>query len=52
MKSETKESTEDSLVYIWQSLNRNQKQIVKFIAEYELKNVGLDEMHSKHYTFN
>jgi hypothetical protein len=39
-------------VYIWQSLNRNQKQIVKFIAEYELKNVGLDEMHSKHYTFN
>jgi hypothetical protein len=41
LKNESRESTEDSLIYVWQSLNKNQKQITKFIAQNELKNLGL-----------
>jgi len=30
-------------MYVWQSLNKNQKYIAKFIAANELKNLGLEE---------
>lgn len=32
LKNENRESAEESFLYIWQSLNKNQKQIAKFIA--------------------
>ncbi len=39
-------------MYVWQSLNKNQKQIVKFIAQNALRNIGLDETEANHFTFN
>jgi hypothetical protein len=39
-------------MYVWQSLNKNQKYIVKFIAGNEIKNIGVEENEATHYTFN
>ena len=39
-------------MYIWQSLNRNQKQIVKFIAQNAIENLNRDDSESNYYTFN
>ena len=39
-------------MYVWQSLNKNQKHITKFIAANELKNIGVQENETTHYTFN
>jgi hypothetical protein len=38
-------------MYVWLSLNKNQKQITKFIAANALKNLGVDENEATHYTF-
>ena len=42
-KNENRETAEDSLMFIWQSLNKNQKQIAQFIAQNALKNKDLEE---------
>jgi len=39
-------------MYIWQSLNKNQKQIAQFIASNALKNKDLEESETSYYTFN
>ena len=38
-------------MYIWQCINKNQKQIVQFIAEKELPNLNLEDQERTHYTF-
>lgn len=35
---------------MWQSLNKNQKQILRFIAERELSNLALSDHDVTHYT--
>lgn len=42
MDDEKKENSEESLKNIWQGLNANQKQILKFIAKNELDNLQRD----------
>lgn len=50
LKSEARETTEDSLLCVWQSLNKNQKQILRFIAERELSNLNVADQEATHYT--
>ena len=52
LKNENKENTEDSFMYIWQCLNKNQRLITQFIAERELENTKQDEQNRSHYTFS
>ena len=39
-------------MYVWQSLNKNQKHIVKFLAQNALKNIGLEDSENSHLTFS
>jgi hypothetical protein len=37
---------------VWQSLNKNQKLIARFIAQNAIKNIGVDDSETTHFTFN